>query len=41
MSELGKERRRYNTPYIANVPRWDIDIFGEEEEKPATHKVVV
>ncbi|KAI9035932.1 putative aldehyde reductase (AKR1) [Aspergillus affinis] len=41
VSELGKERRRYNTPYIANVPRWDIDIFGEEDEKPASHKVVV
>ncbi|PYI11475.1 aldehyde reductase 1 [Aspergillus sclerotiicarbonarius CBS 121057] len=41
VSELGKGRRRYNTPYIANVPRWDIDIFGEEEEKPAGHQVVV
>ncbi|RAH69149.1 putative aldehyde reductase (AKR1) [Aspergillus aculeatinus CBS 121060] len=41
VSALGKDRRRYNTPYIANVPRWDINIFGEEEEKPASHKVVV
>ncbi|KAH8424965.1 uncharacterized protein LDX57_002711 [Aspergillus melleus] len=41
VSELGKERRRYNTPYVANKPRWDVDIFGEDEEKPATHKVIV
>ncbi|PLB47588.1 Aldo/keto reductase [Aspergillus steynii IBT 23096] len=41
VSELGKDRRRYNTPYVANVPRWDVDIFGEDDEKPATHKVVV
>ncbi|GJP95719.1 hypothetical protein CBS115989_8308 [Aspergillus niger] len=41
VSELGKDRRRYNTPYVANTPRWDIDIFGEEEEKPAGHKVIV
>ncbi|KAA8650865.1 putative aldehyde reductase (AKR1) [Aspergillus tanneri] len=41
VSALGKERRRYNTPYVANKPRWDINIFGEEEEKPATHKVIL
>lgn len=41
VSALDKERRRYNTPYIANSPRWDINIFGEEEEKPASHKVIV
>ncbi|KAL1989277.1 hypothetical protein VTN96DRAFT_39 [Rasamsonia emersonii] len=39
INALGKERRRYNIPYIANKPRWDIDVFGEPEEKPATHKV--
>ncbi|KAG2416894.1 aldehyde reductase I (Alcohol dehydrogenase [NADP+]) [Aspergillus terreus] len=41
VSELGKERRRYNTPLVANKPRWDINIFGEPEEAPATHKVIV
>ncbi|KAL2849598.1 NADP-dependent oxidoreductase domain-containing protein [Aspergillus pseudoustus] len=39
VSKLGENRRRYNTPYIANVPRWPINIFGEEEEKPAKYQV--
>jgi L-glyceraldehyde reductase len=33
--------RRYNIPYIANTPRWDIDIFGDEQEKDARLKVVI
>ncbi|EAW16249.1 putative aldehyde reductase (AKR1) [Aspergillus fischeri NRRL 181] len=41
VSALGKQPRRFNIPYIANKPRWDINIFGEEEEKPATHKVIM
>ncbi|BCS20455.1 putative aldehyde reductase (AKR1) [Aspergillus puulaauensis] len=41
VSKLGENRRRYNTPYVANQPRWNINIFGEEDEKPATHKVIV
>jgi len=41
VSALGAERRRYNTPYAANKPRWNINIFGEEEEKPADHKVIL
>ncbi|KAJ6164038.1 hypothetical protein N7470_002710 [Penicillium chermesinum] len=41
VSKLESERRRYNTPYVANKPRWDINIFGEPEEAPATHKVIV
>ncbi|KAJ5263928.1 hypothetical protein N7478_011533 [Penicillium angulare] len=41
VSALGKDRRRYNTPYTANVPRWNIDIFGEPEEAAAGHKVIV
>ncbi|KAF7586001.1 hypothetical protein BBP40_009724 [Aspergillus hancockii] len=41
VSALGDNRRRYNIPYTANKPRWDIDIFGEPEEKPAGHKVIV
>ncbi|KAJ0426605.1 NADP-dependent oxidoreductase domain-containing protein [Aspergillus carlsbadensis] len=41
VSKLGDNRRRYNTPYVANKPRWNIDIFGEEEEKPAGHQVIV
>ncbi|KAJ5407644.1 Aldo/keto reductase subgroup [Penicillium cosmopolitanum] len=41
VNALGAERRRYNTPYAANKPRWNINIFGEEEEKPADHKVIL
>ncbi|KAI9373038.1 NADP-dependent oxidoreductase domain-containing protein [Aspergillus egyptiacus] len=41
VSKLGENRRRYNIPYTANKPRWNIDIFGEEEEKPADHKVIL
>ncbi|KAL3469902.1 NADP-dependent oxidoreductase domain-containing protein [Aspergillus californicus] len=41
VSKLGENRRRYNTPYVANKPRWNVNIFDEEEEKPAGHKVVV
>ncbi|KKK25497.1 putative aldehyde reductase (AKR1) [Aspergillus rambellii] len=41
VSALGQNRRRYNTPYVANRPRWNINIFGEEEEKPADHKVIL
>ena len=41
VSALGKDRRRYNIPYTANKPRWNIDIFGEPEEKTADHKVIL
>ena len=41
VSALTAHRRRYNTPYTANSPRWDINIFGEPEEAPAGHKVIV
>ncbi|KAG0649373.1 D L-glyceraldehyde reductase [Hyphodiscus hymeniophilus] len=38
---VGKEQRRYNIPYIANKPRWDINLFGEEAEKAATHQIIL
>lgn len=41
VSALGKDRRRYNIPYSANKPRWNINIFGEPDEQPAEHKVIV
>ncbi|OQD75397.1 hypothetical protein PENDEC_c007G02099 [Penicillium decumbens] len=41
VSALGKDRKRYNTPYSANKPRWNINIFGEPEEQAAEHKVIV
>lgn len=39
MTEKGYER--FNVPYLCNKPRWDVEIFGEEGEKPATHKIVL
>lgn len=36
-----KEPRRFNIPYVANKPRWPVNIFGEPEEKEAPHKVIV
>lgn len=41
VSQIGENQRRYNTPYVANKPRWDIDVFGEVEEKPASYRVNV
>ncbi|EER45646.1 NADP-dependent glycerol dehydrogenase [Histoplasma capsulatum var. duboisii H88] len=38
---LGKVLKRYNTPYAYYSPRWDINIFGDELEKGATHKVIL
>lgn len=42
IEEIGKkEPRRFNIPYVANKPRWPVNIFGEPEEKDAPHNVVV
>lgn len=42
IEQIGKdERRRFNIPYVANKPRWPVNIFGEPEEKEAPHKVIV
>lgn len=41
VSKIGETPRRYNIPYVANSPRWNINIFGEAEEEPATYKVNV
>ncbi|KIY46112.1 Aldo/keto reductase [Fistulina hepatica ATCC 64428] len=39
ISAIGKDNHtRFNIPY-AYTPRWDINIFGETEEKAATHHV--
>ncbi|OGM51272.1 aldehyde reductase 1 [Aspergillus bombycis] len=40
ITALGTERR-YNVPYVANKPRWNINVFGEPEEAPADHKVIL
>ncbi|EFQ34002.1 aldo/keto reductase [Colletotrichum graminicola] len=39
INELGKNPRRYNIP-ILYKPRWNINIWDEEEEKKASNKVV-
>jgi L-glyceraldehyde reductase len=36
-----KEPRRFNIPYIANKPRWPVNLFNEPEEQEAPHKVIV
>jgi len=41
VESIGKEPRRFNIPYVANKPRWPVNIFGEPEEKDAPHKVIV
>jgi L-glyceraldehyde reductase len=35
------EPRRFNIPYIANTPRWPVNIFGSAEEESAPHKVIL
>ncbi|OJJ43931.1 hypothetical protein ASPZODRAFT_168775 [Penicilliopsis zonata CBS 506.65] len=40
VSALGAHPRRFNVPYIANKPRWDINIFNDPAEAPATHKII-
>jgi len=42
VESIGKtEPRRFNIPYIANKPRWPVNIFGEPEEQEAPHRVIV
>ncbi|EEH18250.2 hypothetical protein PABG_00813 [Paracoccidioides brasiliensis Pb03] len=41
INDLGKQPRRFNTPCAYYSPRWDINVFGEELEKGATHKVIL
>lgn len=43
ISELNSfdTQRRYNVPYVANTPRWDINIFNDPAETVATHRPVI
>ncbi|KAK4500824.1 hypothetical protein PRZ48_009016 [Zasmidium cellare] len=41
VNKLGDSPVRYNIPYIANKPRWPVNIFNAPEEKEAPHKVIV
>jgi len=41
IESVGKVQKRYNVPYVANKPRWDVNIFGDEAEKAASHKIIL
>jgi len=41
VSGVGRIQVRYNVPYVANKPRWDINIFENEVETRCTHKVIL
>ncbi|KAF2651555.1 Aldo/keto reductase [Lophiostoma macrostomum CBS 122681] len=42
INNIGKtEPRRFNIPYVANKPRWPVNMFGTPEEKDAPHKVII
>ncbi|CAH0043681.1 unnamed protein product [Clonostachys solani] len=41
VKKVGEDKRRFNIPYTYTGPRWDINIYDEEVEKPATHKPVI
>jgi L-glyceraldehyde reductase len=41
VEQIGKNPQRFNIPLIANTPKWDINVFGDEKEKAATHKVIL
>ena len=43
ITAIGKNNHlRFNTPFRYNTasdPKWDVNIFDEEDEKAATHQV--
>ncbi|RDA82688.1 hypothetical protein CP532_6342 [Ophiocordyceps camponoti-leonardi (nom. inval.)] len=40
IDRMGQDPARFNVPYD-NKPRWDINVFDEQQEKEASHKVVI
>lgn len=38
---LGKENLRFNVPWVANTPKWPINIFGHPDELATPHKVIL
>ncbi|RDA94528.1 hypothetical protein CP533_2763 [Ophiocordyceps camponoti-saundersi (nom. inval.)] len=40
IDQMGQDPARFNVPY-ENKPRWDINVFDEQQEKEASHKVVI
>ncbi|KAF4625409.1 hypothetical protein G7Y89_g12754 [Cudoniella acicularis] len=41
IEQIGKQQRRFIVPYIANKPHWDVNIFADEQEKAASHQVII
>lgn len=42
LTEFGKTKAaRFNIPATANVPKWDVCLFGTAEEQSAKHQVIV
>lgn len=42
IDEIGeKEPKRFNVPFVANAPRWPINLFNTPEEKGLPHQVVL
>ncbi|RDL35803.1 Uncharacterized protein BP5553_06415 [Venustampulla echinocandica] len=41
VESVGKVQKRYNAPFIANKPRWDVNSFGDDAEKNASHHVIL
>ncbi|KZZ99607.1 NADP-dependent glycerol dehydrogenase [Moelleriella libera RCEF 2490] len=40
IEKLGKSPARFNIPYEYN-PKWNVNVFGDEKEKPAAHQVLI
>lgn len=40
LEKLGSRNRRFNVPYNYK-PRWNINVFNEDEEKPAKHTIKI
>ncbi|OBT68129.1 hypothetical protein VE03_01440 [Pseudogymnoascus sp. 23342-1-I1] len=41
VESVGKVQKRYNVPFIANKPRWNVNIFGDDAEKDASHQIII
>ncbi|KFY90932.1 hypothetical protein V498_05750 [Pseudogymnoascus sp. VKM F-4517 (FW-2822)] len=41
VENVGKVQKRYNVPFVANKPRWDVNIFGDDAEKNASHQIIL
>jgi len=42
LTEFGKSKpARFNVPFTANKPRWPVNLFETEAEKPAKHQIIV